>query len=87
MMCAVMMPGILGIGALRQGRVEFYLHQAGAGQDHVTGLAGHAIANRTDIGSGFEFSFTGLLAALLAFVLAEVFEQARRLRDDLEGTV
>ncbi len=53
----------------------------------VTGLAGHAIANRTDIGSGFEFSFTGLLAALLAFVLAEVFEQARRLRDDLEGTV
>lgn len=57
------------------------------GAGFLTGLAGHAIARHTDIGASFEFSFTGLLAALLAFVLAEVFEQARHLRDDLEGTV
>ena len=36
---------------------------------------------------GFDINFSGILAALLAFVLAEVFEKARQLREDLEGTV
>lgn len=53
----------------------------------ATGLAGKAIASRYDIAAGFDFSISGLLAALLAFVLADVFDQAGRMRDDLEGTV
>jgi len=34
-----------------------------------------------------EFSLTGWLAVLFAFVLARVFEQGAKMRDDLEGTV
>lgn len=52
-----------------------------------TAMAGKPIEKAADIGAGFDLSFSGILAALLAFVLAEVFEQARRLHDDLEGTV
>ena len=40
-----------------------------------------------DYGDGFGVSFTSLLAALLSFVLAELFERGRAMRDDLEGTV
>ena len=36
---------------------------------------------------GWSFSFTGWLAVLLLFVLARVFDQGARMRDDLEGTV
>jgi hypothetical protein len=36
---------------------------------------------------GWSFSFTGWLAVLLLFVLAQVFGQGARMRDDLEGTV
>ena len=35
----------------------------------------------------WEFSPTGLLAVLLLFVLAQVFAQGARMREDLEGTV
>jgi CHASE2 domain-containing sensor protein len=53
----------------------------------ITGMAGHAIASKFDIAGGFNLSISGFLAALLAFVLADVFDQASRMRDDLEGTV
>ena len=36
---------------------------------------------------GWSFSLTGWLAVLLLFVLARVFEEGARMRDDLEGTV
>jgi hypothetical protein len=32
-------------------------------------------------------SFTGWLAVLIAFVLAQVFERGAAMRDDLDGTV
>ena len=35
----------------------------------------------------WSFSLTGWLAVLLLFVLARVFDQGARMRDDLEGTV
>ncbi len=35
----------------------------------------------------WNFSVTGWLAVLLLFVLASVFDQGTRMRDDLEGTV
>ena len=36
---------------------------------------------------GDDFNFTGWLAILLLFVLAQVFLEGTRMRDDLEGTV
>ena len=36
---------------------------------------------------GYGLSFNGVVAAMIAFVLAGVFDQARRMRDDLEGTI
>ncbi len=36
---------------------------------------------------GWEFSLTRWLAALMLFVLARVFEQGARMREELEGTV
>jgi hypothetical protein len=36
---------------------------------------------------GWEFSLTRWLAVLMLFVLARVFEQGARMREDLEGTV
>ena len=53
----------------------------------ITGWLGMQLPEHQNIAVGFEFSFSGILAALLAFVLAEVFEKARQLREDLEGTV
>lgn len=35
----------------------------------------------------WSFSITGWLAVLLLFVLAKVFEEGARMRDDLEGTI
>lgn len=53
----------------------------------ITGWATRMLpGDEVDI-QGFTVNFSGVLAALLAFVLAEVFEKARRMRDDLEGTV
>jgi hypothetical protein len=42
-------------------------------------------AHRIDIGAGM--SIAGWLAVLLTFVLARVFAEGARMRDDLEGTV
>lgn len=53
----------------------------------VTGWIGSRLPDHSDLSTGFEFSFSGFLAALLAFVVAQLFEQARSMRDDLEGTV
>lgn len=36
---------------------------------------------------GFEFSYFGLLLALVLFVLARVFREGARLREEVEGTV
>jgi hypothetical protein len=53
----------------------------------LTGLAGAQLPPAYNIGAGFDLSFSGLLAAVLAFVVAQLFEQARAMRDELEGTV
>lgn len=53
----------------------------------VTGWLGSRLPEHSDLSTGFEFSFSGFLAALLAFVVAQLFEQARAMRDELEGTV
>jgi Protein of unknown function (DUF2975) len=52
-----------------------------------TGLAGNQLPAGQNYGNGFEFSVSGLLAAFLAFVVAQLFEQARAMRDELEGTI
>lgn len=52
----------------------------------LTGFVGHTVSPGNDGTESFGISFGGVLAALLTFVLAQVFEQARRMRDDLEGT-
>jgi hypothetical protein len=53
----------------------------------LTGLAGNQMPAEHNFGEGFDLSFSGLLAAFLAFVVAQLFEQARGLRDELEGTI
>jgi uncharacterized membrane protein len=53
----------------------------------LTGWVGSNLPAQSDFSTGFEFSFSGFLAALLAFVVAQLFEQARAMRDDLAGTV
>jgi hypothetical protein len=44
-------------------------------------------AHPLDIDIDMKFNFTRWLGVLLLFVLARVFEQGARMRDDLEGTV
>jgi hypothetical protein len=54
----------------------------------VIGAIGDAISNPAyplDIDAGF--SINGWLAVLLTFLLARVFAEGARMRDDLEGTV
>lgn len=53
----------------------------------VTAWLGSHLPEQSDLSIGFEFSLSGFLAALLSFVVAQLFEQARAMRDDLEGTV
>jgi hypothetical protein len=43
--------------------------------------------NGADAHGGFEFSYFGLLLALVLFVIARVFREGTRLREELEGTV
>jgi hypothetical protein len=54
----------------------------------VIGWIGHAVSVRVpsfDVDAGF--SINGWLAVLLTFLLARVFAEGTRMRDDLEGTV
>jgi hypothetical protein len=54
----------------------------------VIGAIGRAVssaAHPLDLDAGF--SINGWLAVLLTFLLARVFAEGSRMRDDLEGTV
>jgi hypothetical protein len=42
---------------------------------------------KNDISVGFDVSATGVLAALLIFVLAQIFRRGSEMRSELEGTV
>ncbi len=42
---------------------------------------------RDHVQAGFDLSPVGILAVLLIFVLAQIFRQGARMRDELEGTV
>lgn len=53
----------------------------------LAGWAGNQLPENHNIGADFNLSLSGLLAAFLAFVVAQLFEQARSMHDDLEGTV
>lgn len=50
-------------------------------------LAVGAVSAAGSIDVDWDYSPTGLLAVLLLFVLAQVFAQGARMRDELEGTV
>ena len=50
-------------------------------------VAKGASSQELPIDIDLKFSFTRWLAVLLCFVLARVFEQGARMRDDLEGTI
>lgn len=54
----------------------------------VIGFIGKAVSSSEhpiDLDAGF--SFSGWLAVLLTFILAGIFREGTRMRDDLEGTV
>ncbi|MES2179684.1 MAG: DUF2975 domain-containing protein [Gemmatimonadota bacterium] len=53
----------------------------------VVAVAANVSTPKTPIDIRWDFSFTRWLCVLLLFVLARVFEQGARMRDDLEGTV
>ncbi len=53
----------------------------------ATAVAGWVQQQISDMQFDFEFSLTGLLLALLLFILARIFRHGTTLRDDLEGTV
>ena len=53
----------------------------------VGAIAAFASSESQPLDIDWSFSITGWLAVLLLFVLARVFEQGTRMRDDLEGTV
>ena len=53
----------------------------------VGAIAAAASSSSQPLDLDWNFSVTGWLAVLLLFVLARVFDQGTRMRDDLEGTV
>lgn len=53
----------------------------------ATAVAGWVQAQIDNLDFSFEFSLTGLLLALLLFILARVFRLGAGMREDLEGTV
>lgn len=55
----------------------------------VTGIAVSAFPKpiNHDLNFGFDVSLTGLFAALLVFVLAQIFRHGAQMREELEGTV
>ena len=53
----------------------------------VVGLANGVVVDGQKVDIGGKFSMTPWLTILLLFVLARVFDQGARMRDELEGTV
>jgi hypothetical protein len=53
----------------------------------IGAVAAGVSTHRTPLGIDWNLSVTRWLAVLLLFVLARVFEQGARMREDLEGTV
>jgi len=53
----------------------------------VIAIARTVSTREVPLRAGGELSITGLLAVLLLFVLAQVFLEGARMREDLEGTV
>jgi hypothetical protein len=53
----------------------------------VSAIAAKASSAKVPLHFDYDFSLTPWLAVLLLFVLARVFEQGARMREDLEGTV
>ncbi|WP_199553966.1 DUF2975 domain-containing protein [Sandaracinobacteroides hominis] len=53
----------------------------------IVGWIGMKLPTGNDISTGFDLNFSGILAALLAFVVAQLFEKAAAMREELEGTV
>ncbi|PZU46045.1 MAG: hypothetical protein DI568_12510 [Sphingomonas sp.] len=53
----------------------------------LVGWIGTRLPPNHNIAADFDLSFSGLLAAFLAFVVAQLFEQARAMREELDGTV
>ncbi len=53
----------------------------------VAAVGASVTSTAVPIHIGWGFSLTRLLAVLMLFVLAQVFEQGARMREDLEGTV
>ena len=53
----------------------------------VVAIASALSANGVPLRIGSNFDVTGWLAVLLLFVLAQVFREGSRMREDLEGTV
>lgn len=53
----------------------------------VVAVAASVTSAGVPLDIGWDFSPTRLLAALLLFVLARVFDQGARMREELEGTV
>jgi hypothetical protein len=59
----------------------------------VVGLVAHVMVDalpkaiHAHLNFGFELSLSGLLSALLVFVLAQIFRHGAQMRDELEGTV
>jgi hypothetical protein len=53
----------------------------------VAAVAASVSTTAAPLNIGWEFSLTRWLAVLMLFVLARVFEQGARMREDLEGTV
>ncbi|HEX8655143.1 MAG TPA: DUF2975 domain-containing protein [Allosphingosinicella sp.] len=77
----------VGENAVRLNRIAWAL--LGLEMLHlVAGIVSAAASTRTaPLGIDWSFSVTGWLAILLLFVLARVFAEGARMRDDLEGTV
>ena len=50
-------------------------------------VAAHSLTGMRDHATDYHFSVTGMLAILLLFVLARVFDQGARMRDELAATV
>ncbi len=55
--------------------------------DLVIGLYAVRVSEQTGDYMGWGFGFTGWLAVLLLFVLAQIFRDGAAMRDELEGTV